>query len=50
MIPSAREARSGPREGKLTRRSNSCWAAQTAAVSDTDGGRTRSAKTVAKSL
>lgn len=36
MIPSAREASSGPCEGKLTRRCSSCWAARTAAASDTD--------------
>lgn len=48
-MPSTRHANRGPREGKLTRRSNSCCAALTAAASDTDCGRIRRAKTVANS-
>ena len=50
MIPSAREARSGPLDGKVRRRSSSCWAARTAVASEVDSVRTRRAKGVAKSL
>jgi len=49
MIPSTRDARSGPLGGHRTSRSSSSWAICTALASDVERGLTRRAKSVANS-